>query len=71
MPTDRSLLAPFRMLSVYFLERKKTRNRVNLDKLEPMKLLTTYKENKLDKFKADQNETIKKRRNGFKRKRSQ
>ena len=52
------------MLFVYYPVREKTRKRVNY-KLEPIKLLTTYKKNTLDEFKADQKET-KKRCNGFK-----
>ena len=49
------------MLSVYYPTREITRNRANVDKVELMKLLTTYKENMLDRFKSDQKETKKRR----------
>lgn len=45
MPTVRSFLSLFRMLSVYYPTREITRNRENVDQLEQMKLLTTYEEN--------------------------
>ena len=55
------------MLSVYYPTREITRNRANVDKSEQMKLLTTYKENMLNRFKADEKET-KRRRDGLKSK---
>lgn len=64
MSTVWSFLSLFIMISVYYPTREITRNRANVDQLEQIKLLTTYKENMLDRFKADEKET-KKRRDGF------